>query len=94
MSDRDIAGGSRTVEPRKTHRSKRKRRASDARRLVARIETASALLRSDESDEHEVTQSLLGVLHEEKRAMRRDVYAQAPELEGRPVYRGIPGGRA
>ena len=36
----------------------------------------------------------LADLHGEKRAMRRDIYREVPELEGRPVFKGQPGGRA
>lgn len=32
-------------------------------------------------------------LHGDKRTMRRDIYAEAPQLEGRPVFKGVPGGR-
>ena len=28
------------------------------------------------------------------RTARREVYAKAPQLEGRPVFKGVPGGRS
>lgn len=74
-------------------------RARRARLLVQRIEERTA-------ERHEVWQGDeplpflaervtddLARLHGDKREMRRDIYAEAPQLEGRPVFKGVPGGR-
>ncbi|UTI62633.1 hypothetical protein NBH00_14835 [Paraconexibacter antarcticus] len=84
------AGGSRTVEPRTKHRSKRKPRAADARRLARRIEEASAELRAHDAGPRETTSTRLQAMHADKRAMRRDIYADAPQLEGSRTYRTQP----
>jgi hypothetical protein len=39
-------------------------------------------------------EATLGGLREQKRGLRREVYSEAPDLEGRPFFRGTPGGRA
>lgn len=92
--------GSRMVEPSK--RRKRKNppsdRARDARKLMERIEART-------TERHEIWQGHdalpmltarvatdLERLHGDKRTMRRDIYAEAPQLEGRPVFKGVPGG--
>lgn len=74
------------------------RRAREARRLVQRIDQARADRRiawpegqSELAAERQ--EQRLSDLHSEKRAMRRDIYTTAPQLEGRPVYKGQPGGR-
>lgn len=36
----------------------------------------------------------LAGLHQDKREMRREIYDRAPQLEGRPVLKGTPGGRS
>jgi hypothetical protein len=83
-------GGSRMVEPRKAHRSRRKNRASDARRLVRRIDEASAELRASDTLDHESVTARLTAMHRDKRSLRRDVYAEMPSLEGAPVIRNRP----
>lgn len=85
-------GGDRMVAPKK--KRNRKGRASEARRLVQRIEAASAAIRSPETASRDLATERLCVLHATKRVLRRDVYERAPELEGRPVFRGTPGGRS
>jgi hypothetical protein len=85
------------VEPPKR---KRKRtpsdRAREARRLADRLEhTARARLAAySEGDHPTLTERQtydLDVLHADKRAMRREIYATKPVLEGRPVFKGAPG---
>ena len=39
-------------------------------------------------------EATLGGLREQKRGLRREVYSEAPDLEGRPFFRGTPGGQA
>ncbi len=89
--------GSRTVEP--PRKRKRKNtpsdRARDARTLVNRIESATeerqqAWSEGDQPKLTAYTATELAELHQDKRAMRRAIYAQAPQLEGRPVFRGRP----
>ena len=102
MSDHTAQPGFRMVKPSKRRKQKDtpSRRARDARKLVERIEART-------SERHEIWQGTdplphlaqrvgadLAHLHGEKRAMRRDIYADAPQLEGRPVFKGIPGGRS
>ena len=85
------------VEPPK--RRKRKDtpsdRARDARTLINRIESTTderhqAWSEGDQPNLTAYTATELERLHGDKRAMRRDIYAEAPQLEGRPVFRGPP----
>ena len=91
--------GSRMVEPRRKRKRSPSDRAREARRLVQRIEEAREDRRVAWPDGQpefaaERQEQRLSELHADKRAMRREIYCDAPELEGRPVYRGQPGGRA
>jgi hypothetical protein len=70
-------------------------RSRRARRLVAHIETTTAERHQSwsEGDQPNVTERAateLERLHGAKRAMRRDLYAAVPHLEGQPVHRGRP----
>ena len=72
-------------------------RSRRARRLVAHIEATTAERHQSwtEGDQPNVTARAateLERLHGDKRAMRRDLYAAAPQLEGQPVYKGRPSG--
>jgi hypothetical protein len=75
------------------------RRTREARQLVQRIEAAShqrheAWAEGDHPNVVHQRTTELDVLHGDKREMRRDIYARAPQLEGRPVFKGQPGGRS
>jgi hypothetical protein len=81
--------GAPRVSRRKNSPSDRARRA---RRLVNRIEGATAE-RAElwaEGDRAYAVERLSGdleALHGDKRTMRREIYAKAPQLEGFPVFR-------
>ncbi len=81
------------VEPPKK-KSTPSRRAREARRLTERIETASAERRKARNDTQvnvvERHTRELAELYDHKRLMRRAVYRDAPQLEGRPVFKGKP----
>lgn len=101
MSDSTPQSGFRTVKPRKKRKQQDtpSRRAREARRLMQRIEEARedrrvAWPEGQPEFAAERQERRLDHLHADKRAMRRDIYREAPELEGRPVYRGQPGGRS
>ncbi len=82
-------------------------RSRRARRLVARIEQSTTARREAWADgdrlaAERLTRELNGErgeygdvrgLHDDKRVMRRAIYRDAPELEGRPVFKGRPGVR-
>lgn len=88
------------VEPRKRKRKDSpSRRARTARLLRERIEatTDERLANWSEGDQPIRTERLtadLDRLHADKRDMRRDIYRDAPELEGYEVRKGVPGGRS
>ncbi len=70
-------------------------RSRRARRLVAGIEATTAARHQAwaEGDQPNVTEhasSELKRTYGKKRGLRRDIYAEAPQLEGRPVFRGPP----
>lgn len=75
-------------------------RALAAQQLAQRIEADSRRrqrdwLEGEPHDEFGVARrdDNLAALHQDKREMRREIFARAPELEGRPVLKGTPGGR-
>lgn len=82
--------------------SKRKNSPSDrarrARRLAERIEGATQERREMRPEATpfyvERLTDQLDELHGDKRQMRRDIYREAPDLEGKPVFKGQPGGRS
>lgn len=87
------------VEPHKTRKRKDSPsdRAREARRLAERLEaTARERLEAYREGSHpnltEAQSYRLGVLHGEKRVMRREIYRLLPGLEGQPVHKGQPGG--
>lgn len=78
----------------------KKHSPSDMRRRARRMNERIAQLRGER---HEAwleggrdpfladrQESGLDRLHGEKRELRREVYDLAPDLEGRPVFRGVP----
>ncbi len=81
------------VEPPKK-KSTPSRRARKARRLTERIETASAERRQARNDTQvnvvERRTRELDELYDHKRVMRREVYRDAPQLGGRPVFKRNP----
>lgn len=93
--------GSRMVEPRRSRRRSPSDRRREARRIAERIEAASrerVAARSEGRalDAERLTTDLLGPdlgpyspggLYGDKRAARREVYQEAPDLEGSPTYR-------
>lgn len=73
-------------------------RSRRARRLVQQIEATTlerhaAWSEGAQANRTETLTSDLDHLHDDKRLMRREIYREAPVLEGRPVFKGIPGGR-
>jgi hypothetical protein len=87
--------GSRKVEPPRKRRSEKAQRARAARRLAQQLEATAGDRQQawTEGDEPFLTERLstdLDHLHADKRTMRRDIYREAPELEGRPVHRNPP----
>lgn len=95
-TDPDTMGTARraTRPPRK--RAKRGQRAREARELVQSLNEARKARRESwpegQSEFATVRQeNRLAELHGEKRAMRREVYAVAPELEGADVRKQHPG---
>lgn len=98
MSADNSQSGSRMVEPQRKRKRGPSDRRREARRLVERIEQARRDRRvawpegqPEFAAEHQ--EQRLSTLHADKRAMRRDIYREAPELEGHPVFKGQPGGR-
>jgi hypothetical protein len=94
-----------TVEPRKRRRKRSPSdRRREARRLVGRIEDASGERQVARSDGRAVEAQRLttdlsgpdlgpyspGGLYADKRALRREIYAQRPALEGQPIKRVAP----
>lgn len=93
--------GFRMVKPPKKRKQQDtpSRRTREARRLAERIETTTAERRDAyvETSHPNATEALarnLDDLYRDKRVARRDVYREAPQLEGRPVFKGQPGGRS
>jgi len=89
--DRDTTGF-RTVKPRKQKKTPSRRRR-EAERLTQRIEDARAERRDPWGEggqskfAAEQRERELAKRYVEKRSMRREIYAQAPELEGCPFWR-------
>jgi len=72
--------------------------ARKARRLTERLTAATAERQESWAKGHTEIAAMrtddLADLHQDKRSMRREIYDVRPDLEGRPVFKGVPGGRA
>lgn len=95
MNENATETGFRTVKPpKRKQQDTPSRRAREARRLVERLDAARADRRiawPEGQPEYaaERQEQRLADLHGEKRIMRRDIYREAPVLEGTPVQRHV-----
>ena len=91
-------GSPQRVEPRRKRKRSSGERAARAARLVAKMERAQVERRQPWSEGGQSEwaaqrqEEKLASLHHDKRVMRRDIYADSPQLEGQPVLKGAPGG--
>lgn len=96
MSPSDNTRGSQKVEPRRKRKRSSGERTARARHVVGLIEKTTAERREVLGDAHpNLTERLahdLASLHGAKRAMRREIYGERPDLEGKPFNRHRPGG--